>query len=69
MQGDSGGGFICEGHLSGVVSFGLGCGNSQYPGVYTNVYRYKNWITENASSVNGPTLCVILIGLLFFYLI
>ncbi|XP_032070199.1 granzyme A-like [Thamnophis elegans] len=33
--GDSGGPLICNGVQRGIVSFGRGCGKSQYPGVYT----------------------------------
>ncbi|XP_011182394.1 trypsin II-P29 [Zeugodacus cucurbitae] len=45
--GDSGGPLICSGQVVGVVSFGIGCGTPGYPGFYTNVYRYLNWIRAN----------------------
>ncbi|XP_037932750.1 trypsin zeta-like [Teleopsis dalmanni] len=43
-QGDSGGPLMCNGVLAGIVSWGNQCGLKQYPGVYTNVLYYKNWI-------------------------
>lgn len=46
LQGDSGGGLICNSTLSGIVSFGKGCGRANIPGVYTNVYGYLPWIAQ-----------------------
>ena len=36
-QGDSGGPFMCGPELSGIVSWGYGCAEAPYPGVYTQV--------------------------------
>jgi len=33
--------------LVGVVSTGVGCGNPQFPGIYTLVSPYISWIQEN----------------------
>lgn len=43
-QGDSGGGMICNGVLTGVVSSGIGCALPLLPGLYTNVFHYRDWI-------------------------
>ncbi|KAL7988502.1 hypothetical protein Chor_007421 [Crotalus horridus] len=43
-QGDSGGPVVCNGRLEGIVSWGIGCALPGYPGVYTKVCRYINWI-------------------------
>lgn len=48
-QGDSGGPLVCGGlerRLTGVVSFGIGCGSDLY-GIYTSLPKYIDWITSH----------------------
>ena len=60
IQGDSGGPFFAvdsfgEYVLAGVVSWGRGCAQPGYPGVYTRTSAYQAWICEN--SANTPAFC------------
>ncbi|XP_017156044.1 trypsin eta isoform X2 [Drosophila miranda] len=51
-QGDSGGPLMCNNRLSGLVSYGDGCGKPNVPGVYTNVSYFHDWIVQQNSSLN-----------------
>ncbi|EDW83049.2 uncharacterized protein Dwil_GK22647 [Drosophila willistoni] len=50
-KGDSGGPLMRQGYQGvwyqeGVVSFGKGCGLRGWPGIYTRVAHYTNWIQD-----------------------
>ncbi|XP_023727062.1 trypsin beta [Cryptotermes secundus] len=45
-QGDSGGPLVIERRLAGIVSWGAGCGEPLYPGVYSNVAALRSFVTK-----------------------
>lgn len=50
-QGDSGGPLVSGNQLVGVVSFGKGCAEEGYPGVYADVPKFHSWIVDTANSL------------------
>ncbi|XP_018024259.2 trypsin-1-like [Hyalella azteca] len=46
-SGDGGGPMICGDYLCGITSWGVGCGDARYPGVYTKVSYFVDWIHDN----------------------
>lgn len=54
-QGDSGGPIVSrkpDGSFVqvGIVSFGIGCGHAEYPGVYTRLALYTDWMKKTISA-------------------
>mmetsp|Transcript_2554 Transcript_2554/g.3572 ORF Transcript_2554/g.3572 Transcript_2554/m.3572 type:complete len:464 (+) Transcript_2554:375-1766(+) len=50
--GDSGGPLVnSKGELCGLISFGVGCGDENFPGVYAKVAPFFDWIEDVACSI------------------
>ncbi|CAK6448610.1 unnamed protein product [Pipistrellus nathusii] len=70
--GDSGGPLVCEFNNTwvqvGIVSWGIGCGRKGYPGVYTEVSVYRDWVIDqmnlasshNSAGLSALPLCLVL---------
>ncbi|RZF48853.1 hypothetical protein LSTR_LSTR003233 [Laodelphax striatellus] len=52
-QGDSGGPLVCNRTLTGIVSFGYKCATQGFPGVYTNVSHYSEWISKHVAMASN----------------
>jgi secreted trypsin-like serine protease len=54
--GDGGGGLVCDvqgtWYLAGVVSWGVGCGEIDVPGVYAKISEYTPWIQQQTGIVH-----------------
>lgn len=49
-QGDSGGPLLLGGVLAGITSWGEGCAEAGYPGVYTRLTTFSNLVTTQVNS-------------------
>jgi len=62
-QGDSGGPLVVRGAdhtedvVVGIVSWGIGCADSRYPGVYARISSGYDWISSNVDLGPGPVGC------------
>lgn len=49
-EGDGGSGLVCDVNgtwkVAGLVSWGLGCGSQNVPGVYTNIAQIRPWVDK-----------------------
>jgi hypothetical protein len=54
-NGDSGGPLLdkATGKQVGIVSFGKGCGDPDFPGVYTRISAYKSWIRDRICELSA----------------
>lgn len=49
------GGSYEEDELAGIVAWGRGCANERFPGVYTRVSSFYDWIVNNTCALSEDT--------------
>lgn len=60
FQGDGGSPLVCPDQSnparyvqSGIVSWGVGCGQKDVPGVYTDVLKMRDWIDTQLRGIES----------------
>ena len=56
LQGDSGGPLFVNGTQVGIISFGYGCADPNFAGIYTRVTTYRGWIATSKANNPSPTV-------------
>lgn len=59
---NTGGPMVCNGILSGVISWGFKCALPRYPGIYSDVYYFRDWIETGASIKLTSSLMIMTIA-------
>jgi secreted trypsin-like serine protease len=52
-------------HIAGITSYGYGCGRVEYPGVYTRVSVFMDWIEKHTNSSTMMQMSMTILCLLF----
>jgi Trypsin. len=47
---------VCSGELVGIVSNSTNCGKDKKPSVYTEVYKYSDWIESIIESMSSAAV-------------
>ncbi|EDW43857.1 GM18958 [Drosophila sechellia] len=47
-----------------IVSFGMSCGEPDSAGIYTDVYHFRDWITENSCPLGTQSVWTLLLLML-----
>jgi len=53
---DEGNPLVCGGELAGIMSQSLNCGVNMAPSVYTEVYKYSDWIERTIKSMDSAAI-------------
>lgn len=56
LQLDEGNPLVCDGELAGIMSYSPNCGANMRPSVYTEVYKYNDWIERTIELMNSAAV-------------